>query len=322
MSTSKKAFTLVELIVVISIIAILLALLLPAVQQVRESARRNQCKNNLKQLGIASHNYHETHGKLPSNTGRRTAIGTWEVCCYGGANFLTHLLPYMDQGVLYQSINFNSGYGCYDGLHNCFPLDSAVGRFDRIPMPIFRCPSDANARDLPITNYVYSQGPQLSCSQRGCNAFPLITSAFPASMYGQCNRINGAAKSNRGVFSETGYSARWSEIYDGLSNTIMAGETRPECSYQEDTSSWAEIYPHWIGTSSPINFPTCPGEKSYGATVCNLVDERITAMGFKSRHSGGAQFAMCDGSVRFVSENVDYFTYQRLGSRLDGQSVE
>lgn len=320
MTKSRKAFTLVELLVVIAIIGILMALLLPAVQQAREAARRTGCRNKLKQLGIASHNYHETFQKLPSNTGRINANGDWEVFDNisqgSGANFLTHLLPFVDQGALYNSIDFTQGGPCTDGLSNCYPMSSKPP-YQAVPLAIFRCPSDINST-RNITNYVYNQGPQQACPTRGCAAFPLFSPTFDTTQFGACDRAYPDSRYVRGIFSVRGYSSRWHEITDGMTTTILAGETRPECSYREASASWADVTQHWIGTSSPINFPTCPSDAAYGSTVCNDMNEVITAMGFKSQHVGGAHFLMCDGSVKFINQSIDYFAYQRLGSRNDG----
>jgi prepilin-type N-terminal cleavage/methylation domain-containing protein len=317
-----NGFTLIELLVVIAIIAVLIALLLPAVQQAREAARRTQCKNNLKQMGLAIHNYNDTFGKLPSNTGRIAANGNWEVCCDNGANAHTFLLPYIDQAPLYNSINFNVGAAAPDGLNNKYPLNSTGPKpFYNVIIAAFKCPSDTADANQPYTNYCFSQGPQTSCPPAGssCTQYgnPALT---PSVSFGSCNQMNADPNNVKGVYSNQGYSARFRDITDGLSNTIFMGETRPECSDHE-TNSWAYVNAHWMTTSAPINFNTCPNTPGYTGTNCNWNAQWVVSMGYKSRHVGGAHFLLGDGTVRFISENVDYVTYQRLGSRADNNPV-
>ncbi|MCX7406583.1 MAG: DUF1559 domain-containing protein [Planctomycetales bacterium] len=310
---SRVAFTLIELLVVIAIIAVLIALLLPAVQQAREAARRTQCKNQLKQLGLALHNYHDVANKLPSNTGRRNPVnGNWEVCCDNGVSFYTHLLPYMDQQALYQSIDFDTNAGKY-------PPTSSPPNYQNRPIAMLKCPSDTIPTNLPYPNYCPSQGPQTACLQGGmvCSAYP---APAPGVAFGSCNQMNADPNNVKGITSNQGYSARLQDVSDGLTNVIFMGETRPDCSDHE-TNSWAHTNSHWITTSAPINFNTCPNTPGYAANTCNDRACWVTSMGFKSRHTGGAHFLLGDGSVRFLSENIDYVTYQRLGSRNDGGFV-
>ncbi len=312
-----RAFTLIELLVVIAIIAILIALLLPAVQQAREAARRSQCKNNLKQLGLAIYNYCDNNGsKLPSNTGRRIASGGWEVCCDNGANYLTHLLPYIDQAALFKSINFSGNNGKYP-LPSSNPIP-----FQNVILPQLRCPSDTADGAQPYTNYCASQGPQTACIPGGttCALYAAIQTTYPQVQFGSCNQMNADPNNVKGVISNQGYSARLRDVTDGLSTTIFMGETRPECSDHEP-NSWAAVNSHWITTTAPINFNTCPGTPGYAAGTCNATNQWVTSMGFKSVHTGGAHFLMGDGTVRFVNQNVDYVLYQRLGARADRNPV-
>jgi prepilin-type N-terminal cleavage/methylation domain-containing protein len=321
MSVKKfRAFTLIELLVVIAIIAILIALLLPAVQQAREAARRTQCKNNLKQLGLALHNYHDTFSKLPSNTGRRNAAGGWEVCCDNGAGYMVFLLPFFDQAPLYNSINFGAGAAAPDGLNNKYPLNSTGPTpYYSVPLPMLRCPSEPTASNIACSNYAYNQGPQTACSVNGCSLYG-NAALYPTVSFGSCNQMDANPDNVKGVHSNQGYSARFRDITDGLSNTIFMGETRLDCS-DHSVQSWAAVNTQWMGTTAPINFNTCPGTPGYASTPCNYNNEWITSMGFKSRHVGGAQVLLGDGTVRFLSENIDYVTYQRLGARADGNTV-
>jgi prepilin-type N-terminal cleavage/methylation domain-containing protein/prepilin-type processing-associated H-X9-DG protein len=305
MKKSKRAFTLIELLVVIAIIAVLIALLLPAVQQARESARRTQCKNQLKQLGLALHNYNDVVQRLPSNTGGMTATNTFD--WNRGASFFVHLLPYMDQAALYGSINFG------ETSVNTYPLTSIPANYHTRPLAMLKCPSDIIVSNSPNINYGYNQGPVARCDYASvvCPTYPI---ASPGIVLGGCNQTGG-----RGITSATGLSIRFQDITDGLSNVIFMGETRPDCS--DHANSWAAPNSHWYATSAPINFNTCPATPGYVQGTCNSSNAWITAFGFKSRHAGGAQFLLGDGSVRFINENLDYDIYQRLGSRNDGITV-
>ncbi len=319
-STSRRArrfraFTLIELLVVIAIIAVLIALLLPAVQQAREAARRTQCKNNLKQLGLALHNYNDTHNKLPSNTGAYSATPSGypdpNFAPGSGAGFLVHVLPFFDQGPLYNSINFAAG---------TWPLPStSTPQYQNAILPALKCPSyspssvAAASLNPAYTNYTASMGAQAMPSHPSypCTVYP--GNALGDGPAGHGNSYLGNQTS--GIFSRGGFSARFRDVSDGLSNVIFMGETRPDCA-DFQLASWAQPDANWTATTAPINYDTCGS-----GTGCNNYQSWNTAIGFKSRHVGGAQFLMGDGTVRFISENIDYTTYQRLGGRADGNNV-
>jgi len=319
--SKPKAFTLIELLVVIAIIAVLIALLLPAVQQAREAARRTQCKNNLKQLGLALHNYHDMANKLPSNTGSSPGL-TWNA----GLGFLVHVLPYIDQAPLYTSISPTQGSPCSAApspYNNCFPMVSTSNPPYQVKvLTALRCPSDTSP-DLTsgngVTNYCPSIGAESMGNPNGCTL-------YPGNPYGLGNSTHSDDPNPTqisGIFGRGGFSARFKDVTDGMSNTIFMGEVRPECSDHVGggNGGWAGPNATWIATTAPINYNTCPGAPGYGATPCNLMNEWRTDMGFKSRHAGGADFLMGDGTVRFLSENIDYVTYQKLGGRNDGQPI-
>jgi prepilin-type N-terminal cleavage/methylation domain-containing protein len=312
-----RGFTLIELLVVIAIIAVLIALLLPAVQQAREAARRTQCKNNLKQSGLAIHNYHDVVNILPSAI---TNITAGQGCCQmAGVGALVHLLPYLDQAPLYNTIQFNSGLVPW-----YIPVAStaAVGsRYFEITPAAFRCPSDtspatynANGQGVwAAGSYGLSDGAQFHDSNNGCTSYP--GNVFGTGTSDLSSGPDGATIS--GIYGRGGYAARFRDVTDGLSNTIFMGEIRAECS-DHAQQGWACTNNHFFSTTAPINFNTCPGSSGTG---CNNASAWNASMGFKSRHVGGAQFLLGDGSVRFISENIDYMTYQRLGDRRDGQVV-
>lgn len=174
-----RAFTLIELLVVIAIIAILIALLLPAVQQAREAARRSQCKNQLKQLGVALHNYIDNAKRLPSNTGGTNPGYVWN----WGASAYVHLLPYIDQAPLLKTINF--------GAITNYPMTSTPANYQNTILPSLKCPSDAtNTDNQPWPNYGFNQGPQVGCNAGACPlaTYPLTASAPGITFYG-CNQL-------------------------------------------------------------------------------------------------------------------------------------
>ena len=301
----KRGFTLIELLVVIAIIAVLIALLLPAVQQAREAARRSQCKNNLKQLGLALHNYHDTANRLPG-----IFQTNWSSDEKG--TYLVQLLPFIDQSPLYNKINFTVAGGI-DGQTN--PTGGQL--FRNIVIPGFICPSDASPNvwgDRAKTNYAMSQGNQ-SMPSRTCSSYP--GNNFGTGAVGHGN--DGDPNNNSGFISRFNLSIKFAQCTDGLSNTIMGGEIRPNCG-DHSVNGWLHFNAPWIATTAPINFPiSCYGEPAIpNASACNAPDNWQTSQGFKSKHTGGAHFVLGDGAVKFISENINYLTYQALGCRRDG----
>ena len=312
----RRAFTLIELLVVIAIIAILIALLLPAVQQAREAARRTQCKNNLKQLGIALHNYHDVYGQF-APTLFRTVGGapTWGQNEKG--SYLVQLLPYMEQDSIYNMIDFTQ-------LRVDPQTDPAGKRLYTNRIASFICPSDPTPQGVSHptraqTNYLCSMGNQAMPSRGGwCNITP--GNIFGTGPQGHGNSANAGRIS--GVISRLNWAAKIADISDGTSNTIHAGETRPSCG-DHTRNGWYHFNATWCATTAPINYPIrCIGGAGFpGAQDCSHWQNWQTSQGFKSAHPGGAQFLYCDGHVSFVSENIDYRNYQRMGDRRDGERI-
>ena len=310
-SRRLRGFTLIELLVVIAIIAVLIALLLPAVQQAREAARRTQCKNNLKQFGLAMHNYHDTMNIFPNtispgNLGNPTGVGA-----------MVHLLPYIDQAAVYSSISFVSSTGWQTSVTDSAP---AGKHYYEIQPPGFKCPSDTSEKYYPGTNgivgnwatasYGLSGGAQRE-SGNGCPTYPGNT--FGTGPADHSDSRNATQIS--GMFSRHGFSCRIKDVSDGTSNTILMGEYRAQCS-DHQRHGWANVNSNWLFTTAPINFETC-----LGGAGCNSHTNWATSQGFKSQHTGGVHILLCDGAVRFVSQNIDYATYQTLGDRRDGKVV-
>ena len=345
----RPAFTLIELLVVIAIIAILIALLVPAVQKVREAAARSQCQNNLKQLALACVNYEGAYKRFPRGNERPASASF--VDGDNGASWMFIVLPYMEQGAYHDQVRAAGTLA--NGLTLGIVPPKSV-------LPFTRCPSDYWERSDPkYCNYVGSSGPQCNnppagggCNtpifQQYCNGdnsglavpntlSPLTYPGYQAShTWGDTNNADLV----RGMFVRGGATIKVAHVFDGLSNTLLLGELLPQFSeFQRYTSHG------WLGgnnvaqgqTIQPINWPIdevdgsipayapeciapphgtfCPS----GPTHC-MWNWHVT-WGFRSRHAGGVNFAFGDGTVRFISQNIDHKTYQYLGCRHDSQGV-
>jgi prepilin-type N-terminal cleavage/methylation domain-containing protein/prepilin-type processing-associated H-X9-DG protein len=323
-----RGFTLVELLVVIAIIGILVALLLPAVQAAREAARRMSCSNNLKQFGLALHNYHDVNKTFPYGTNAHIDPA-WPTQFPKGSQMFK-LLPFMEQSPLYDQVDFgtnvdtqmaNLGYGLR-GWGNLNP------QTDQQDLGIFRCPSDDFDRlpDVSMSNYAPSMGNQNMPDGGRCPGLNGNDFGTAPAGHGDSGRAcNGNTVS--GVFDRFCWGAKLRDITDGTSNVIAMGECRPLCADHSQYHPWSHHNAYWLATVAPINWPTCRNEQggkddsTGGAEDCNHFRTWNMSMGFKSRHPGGAQFVLCDGSVQFIPETIDYMTYQRLGDRRDGNPV-
>lgn len=313
-----KGFTLIELLVVIAIIAVLVALLLPAVQQAREAARRSQCKNNLKQYGLGLATYEETHKQLPGggNNWAAPQIG-WQVM----------ILPMMDQGALYQDADMNAGAAwdrCLGG--SAPPCPAGVIYIRQKNTPYALCPSDSGQGTVDgswaQSNYTGSLGSTRTPSADGnCNLF-LQPGVHYEQPQGAADHGNDVAGENiSGAFGRINAGFGVQAFSDGMSNTILVGEIIPTCN--DHGAGWW----HYNGmgnahgsTSVPINtMTTCRNEPNPEYPTCTAQSNWNLSWGFRSRHTGGAHFLFGDGAVRFLSQNIDYQTYQRLGGRRDGK---
>lgn len=325
-----RGFTLIELLVVIAIIAVLIALLLPAVQQAREAARRSQCKGNLKQLGLAFHNYEGTYKIFPGNHTYTSLTGaSWSQESTGHA--LVHILPETDQAGLAKEINFKGNALIAPGSSwagstsdNLWTQVTPSGKLLRNQhLPLWHCPSDVNneyrSDQVGFANYTTSLGAQRWAPQGGCA--DTYNTALPANATDRFS-MDGSLVS--GPFGARTWRAKLKDVSDGTSQVIMLGEVRPQCASTIWNGPWVH---EWNGgsasTTAPINAPSyCQDGAGTATSACpNLWGNEQIESAFRSKHTGGAHFAMCDGAVRFLNQSIDYVTYQRLGARKDGQAL-
>jgi prepilin-type N-terminal cleavage/methylation domain-containing protein/prepilin-type processing-associated H-X9-DG protein len=289
---SRSGFTLIELLVVIAIIAILIGLLLPAVQKVREAAARMKCSNNLKQQIIGLHNYHATFGILPAGfeTPPNDPYPNYFGASWGWSSFL---LPYVEQDNLARQMNVarNTRFG--GNVLTCTPAN-VPNQLSTTRLPLFRCPSDTGADINPdrqghaTSNYRAVAGPY---------TYPFIT----------LNMDFG------GVFYQNSNLAL-TAITDGTSNTLAIGE----CMYDPQSGKLAAI---WAGMTGW--YPAFPSSVRI-SDVMWYVDQATAQVNgsapqaFSSRHPGGAQFGFCDGSVRLFRTGTDPNIVRFLAGRMDG----
>jgi prepilin-type N-terminal cleavage/methylation domain-containing protein/prepilin-type processing-associated H-X9-DG protein len=336
----RRAFTLVELLVVITIIGILVGMMLPAVQNAREAGRRSVCANNIKQLGIALQSYHADFGQFPYNYNDPDQSGN------GRGSMLVRLLPYIDEKPLYSLISptFATDNAwettTYPGT-NIYLFQTVIPLLV-CPSEVFRTGVDASlAGGFPagvngavaMTSYAASMGNQTMtnspCSFYYQNVVGTLPSQDPFQDPTTGASVNIALGNNTyakyisGPFSRESWAATTAQITDGTSNTIAMGEVRQYCG-QYSRQGWMHQDGVWAATTGLINAPTCPGERGVpaaGASGCQSLSAWSMSQAFKSPHPGGATFVFCDGSVHFLNENISYITYQQLGDRRDGQAI-
>jgi prepilin-type N-terminal cleavage/methylation domain-containing protein/prepilin-type processing-associated H-X9-DG protein len=351
----RRGFTLIELLVVIAIIAVLIALLLPAVQKVREAAARAQCQNNLKQIALGCINFESTHGHYPRNLhGGSFPTG-------GNQSWLFVALGYTEDNNLYNQV---LATGSFANAKTAGILPART--------KLTRCPSDGFENQNGVyCNYVASVGPQCNNPAAGCPAPfqihcngqvapsgatipPALTPPThpgygPSRSWG--SNVTGPSEFP-GMFARVAAGStpearraaltiRVADVTDGTSNTLFIGETLPEfCEFQRYIGANGTGWPEGGNsitqgqTIQPINYrieksdaPAYNQSCAPGAPLCPTGNGArcqanwAVTWGFKSNHSGGVNFAFVDGSVHFIRESIDMRTYQYLGHRTDGQPV-
>ena len=326
MISLRRAFTLIELLVVIAIIAILVALLLPAVQQAREAARRSSCKNNLKQLGLALHNYHDVHNCFPEGNFGSVRDSCTGGCAWRGFSVHAMLLPFMEQSAIYDGMNFDLRY---DEAPNSTLKNTKIAGY--------QCPSD-NA---------YHGG------EAGVN---YVVSAGPTTFWGL------AIGDQVGMFNRN-RTIRFRDLQDGTSNVIamseaLHGDNASAYNPQQDlvrgqafpsgfpdvfatraqldsygttcSANTGSLHSHtrreWMNgiggqtVFNTLNTPNSQNPDCHPCTGCGWYDSKGVWTA-RSRHKGGVQVLLGDGAVRFVGENIDFNTWQRLGHITDGAVI-
>ncbi len=337
---NHRGFTLIELLVVIAIIAVLVALLLPAMQQAREAARRAQCKNHLKQIGISMANYAETHGVLPPGRMRNSIDGQGR--CFSA---YAHLLPFLDAVPLFEQVDFNSDPD--DPAKNGPGLSSTI--------PYFLCPTDSYrvlqtntvngvVVDSAVHNYPLSTGTTYPLSPRNPGGVP-VTGIFYENSSVRFRDITDGA-SNTVCISETIKAEGGPSTWDGVSPTngfvLTQGNdnatTGPELTnyasqchgsglllQQTRGSRWLygapghSMYNHMRRPNDPDI--DCRGGIPHSIRTNFLWDRLSLNVAARSRHIGGVHALLCDGRVQFVGENIEVTTWQALGSRNGNEVI-
>ena len=309
--SARRGFTLIELLVVIAIIGILIGLLLPAVQKVREAANRMKCANNLKQLGLGLHNFHGAYGGFPK-AGKLANELSWHV----------FILPFIEQDALYRQFSFATGSYC--GAGGTGPNKNIFAIND--PMPMFLCPAS------PVTQMLTAAPNSPNTPEMVGTAVPYTTHYYGVIGAKGTNPVNGQAYpwinngphggfATSGIFMvdtvststspgpDIGYAI--SDVFDGTSNTLLVGEM----SWTNNVTGTR--YRSWVRGCDAQ--PVCSGSRNVASSINAPSIALFNDIAFGSQHPGGANFCFGDGSVRFLSDNIYLSTYLSLASRNGGE---
>ncbi|WP_437185519.1 DUF1559 domain-containing protein [Planctomicrobium sp. SH668] len=315
-----KGFTLIELLVVIAIIAVLIALLLPAVQQAREAARRSQCKNNIKQLGLALHNYHDTFNVFPY-AAANDGFANWGASPTKNAKGFVSLLPYFDQQALFNQYNHDFAYGTHNQGGGTIaggtdPATNTNLNLSKNILSVLLCPSDAGSPTEADGSGFYGCG--VVGSARSSYQFSVRLDGWISDTTNQLWSREPAAE--RAMFGMNSNS-RIRDVTDGTSNSVAFSETTLEV-YDGKTGNWACSSHVGVG----VNFGGDEGISNWRCcwwTSPPWISNTPNTNGANSRpgsgHVGGCHVLLGDGSVRFVSQNIDRNTRIYLSRIADGQ---
>jgi prepilin-type N-terminal cleavage/methylation domain-containing protein len=314
---TRSGFTLIELLVVIAIIAILIALLLPAVQQAREAARRTQCKNHLKQIGLAMHNYHDIHNSFP--------IGSR----FYNANWRASILPQLDQAPAFAMLDFSRTMWSGASATNCYASNPIL---QTLRVPAYNCPSST----LPVSS-------KNNTSNNPCDGqamdYIAIAGAYvdPAgNTTSYCSQLTNQQSyiCNNGMFAPNEVF-RLRDCTDGSTNTMLVGEQSGRVAGSDFRSAY---YGGWSGFTRPERAPAITSAlDTYGTGITTIRDgnkinhQTANPPGgntvyrgntvLNSFHTGGIHIVLTDGSIRFLSDNVDFATFKLLAVRNDSQVI-
>jgi prepilin-type N-terminal cleavage/methylation domain-containing protein/prepilin-type processing-associated H-X9-DG protein len=299
----QTGFTLIELLVVIAIIAILIGLLLPAVQKVREAAARMKCSNNLKQLAIAAHSFHDVNGRFPYNGSRTSNSG----CCNAAGDaewsWLVRVFPYIEQDNLYRQLGEQV---------NAAPGASANMPRVALTIPTLRCPSDTTpeSRNSSGVPNGWKPGSVAYTSYKGVSGSRWNYGSFAFAPAGSSG--DGLDNSN-GIFWRRDIIRPLSmtAVTDGTSNTMMVGE---DIGTMNIHNGWAYSNTANGTCAIPLNSAMRAGQPGF-----NNPGDWPNVYSFRSRHTGGANFALADGSIRFVRDSIDLATYRNASTHAGGE---
>ncbi|MCC9607107.1 DUF1559 domain-containing protein [Blastopirellula sp. JC732] len=331
----RRGFTLVELLVVIAIIGVLIALLLPAVQQAREAARRMQCTNNLKQLGLGLHNHHDTYKRFPPGAAQdqqpfgtdATATTNW------GSSWLVYMLPFVEQSALYDNWQFYGSSGVFN--------DNNMGMISGLKMEGYLCPSS------PLPELCTSKDSSITVAPWAVNYVGIAgadNGLIPGYTETRISNTSRGGNQSAGGMLYHNSKTRFADMVDGSSNTMAVSEHSNYLTNNSGTKvDWRASMPWgWaIGCKSSDSPPTLTvnsDNRTFNMTTIRYAinkttgwadDEANTGVGndggasipLNSAHPGGVNALLGDGSVRFIAETTALDTLARLATRDDGQVI-
>lgn len=302
----RRGFTLVELLVVIAIIGVLVALLLPAVQQAREAARRSQCSNNLHQLALGLHNYEQTYKCLPIQFPHYQDSGM--TTDGSGVSWMVTVLPFIEQLQLFETLDFLGRCSASLGMVRPANYPTLEAR-----VPTYYCPSDAESKKMVFTDGWLLTGIRLAAHNYGGVIGDI--NYGNASIFGgvpDCHNFSATGMPEcPGTFWRHSYMmpVRLQSFVDGTSTTMVVGEVIPK---YDSFTYWAIANGTCKSTSAPINYFPKPNNPWSGWP---------NQTGFRSYHRGGAHFAFADGHASFLSQTINMSVYRGMSTRAGGETV-
>ncbi|QDU96902.1 DUF1559 family PulG-like putative transporter [Lignipirellula cremea] len=289
MAQRRHGFTLVELLVVIAIIGVLVALLLPAVQAARESARRSQCINNLKQVGLGVHGFIDQHQKLPAGIvdNGLTSAAAANGAILNGYSWTTQILPYMELATMYDTIQPTAYAYIWNGLAT--PSADQISRLSQ-PLTVLMCPTDAEPTSRTLDGFIQTRSNYVgNCQRYGLDSV-------------------GATVATGVLFNSSYGKLKIRDITDGTTNTILAGERATRARSTGTGTLWGAASPYGNNQTllSSTNLATANWNRNYClAGGDRAINQLSTTVSYSSLHGRGAQFVFCDGSTHFISETVE-----------------